>query len=121
MLHFLPLADAEPATPAPYAEAMARLASVRQALRLVDMTAGAEAPAAPEEMDFAQVWPAASPATIRCFDARTSGTANGAAAGLEAMLELQTMGRRPNPAAVAVLSEEIRDGLDEIARLFANR
>ena len=119
MLHFLPVVDADPVTPAPYAEAVARLASIRQALRLVDMTAGA--PEAPTDSDFAEVWPTAAPATIRAFEARTSRTANGAAAGLETMLELQADGRSANPAAVAILSEDIRDGLEEIARLFASR
>ena len=121
MLHFLPISDAEQVTPAPYAEAVARLASVRQALRLIDMTTGAPAPATPTEMDFAQVWPTAAPSTVRAFDARTTRTANGAAAGLEAMVELQNAGGTTNHAAVAALSEEIRDGLEEIARLFANR
>lgn len=121
MLHFLPVHDAESVTPAPYAEAVARLASVRQALRLIDMTSGAQVPVTPTEMDFAQVWPAAAPATVRAFDARTTRTANGAMAGLEAMVELQTVGQTVNPAAVAVLSDEIRDGLEEIARLFASR
>ena len=121
MLHFLPVHDAESVTPAPYAEAVARLASVRQALRLIDMTAGAQVTATPTETDFAQVWPAAAPATIRTFNARTSRTANGAAAGLETMVELQTLGQTVNPAAVVVLSDEIRDGLEEIARLFNNR
>ena len=121
MLHFLPVHDAESVTPAPYAEAIARLASVRQALRLIDMTAGAQVPTTPTEIDFAQVWPAAAPSTMRAYDARTSRTANGAAAGLEAMVELQTSGQAVNPAAVAVLSDEIREGLEEIARLFASR
>jgi hypothetical protein len=121
MLHFLPIVDAESVTPAPYAEAVARLASVRQALRLIDMTAGAQAPATPTDRDFAQVWPVAAPSTVRAFNAWTSRTANGAAAGLEAMVDLQNAGGAANPAAVAVLSEEIRNGLEDIARLFADR
>jgi hypothetical protein len=121
MLHFLPIDEAEPVRPAAYAEAVARLASVRQALRLVDMTAGAAATPVPTEADFAQVWPAAAPATVRTYNARTSRTANGAAAGLEAILGLQSRGHAPNPAAVAVLSDDIREGLEEIALLFANR
>ena len=52
MLHFLPVHDAESVTPAPYAEAVARLASVRQALRLIDMTSGAQVPVTPTEMEY---------------------------------------------------------------------
>jgi hypothetical protein len=37
------------------------------------------------------------------------------------MVDLQSAGRAANPAAVAVLSEEIRSGLEDIARLFADR
>ena len=43
MLHFFPNDSAEPVTGAPYAEAVARLASIRRALSLVeDFSGGAE-------------------------------------------------------------------------------
>ena len=78
MIHFLPESPAE-TRPAPYAEAVARLASIRQALRLVEQFEGEERNPAIEVGDgddrIAAAWPTAKEAARRCFAARSERTA----------------------------------------------
>ena len=52
----------------------------------------------------------------RCLGERSARTAGAAAAGIELIL-----GGEPNRAAVEVLAEDIRAGLEDIERLFAGR
>jgi hypothetical protein len=120
MLHFLPESNATPLdVPAPYSEAVARLASVRKALRLVEMFEGKPARPVGDEIRFEQVWPL-PPAGQRCLERRSAAAAAAAEAGLETMLGADT-GRAPHPAAVAVLSDEIARGIADIEALFARR
>ena len=120
MLHF---ASAQPldSAPQPYAEALARLASIRHTLRLVDPFAGGPAsdPSADEEIGMA--WESASESKRRCFDARSERVIAGTAAGLEALLGEQAEGRQPNPAASRRIAEEIRAGLSDVSRLMFGR
>ena len=121
MLHLAPVPhiDESPRTdPQPYAEAMARLASIRHALRLVDPFGGGPASDPEHDEQMATAWGGASKATNRCFDSRTSRTASAAAAGLEAVLAERAVGREPNAAASQKLSEEIRIGLEDVSRLM---
>jgi hypothetical protein len=120
MLHLLPVPQADdspPSTPQPYAEALARLASIRHALRLVDPFGGGPA-SDPADDDDAAAWSGASKTQWRCLDNRTDRTANGAAAGLEALLAERAAGREPNAAASHQLAEEIRRGLEDVSRLM---
>ena len=121
MLHLAPVPtfdDSPQPAPQPYAEALARLASIRHALRLVDPFGGG--PASDPEVDeqLAASWSRASKATNRCFDGRTSRTASAAAAGLEALLAERATGREPHAAASETLSEEIRLGLEDVCKLM---
>ena len=115
MIHFLPDSSSATETGAPYAEAVARLASIRQALRLVEMMEGRPARPA-QEIEFEQVLPPLSDAARRCLDERSVRTAGAAAAGLELILSGEA-----NRAAVDVLADDIRSGLEDIERLFAGR
>jgi len=122
MIHFLPESPAQTA-PAPYAEAVARLASIRQALRLVekfegDRTSPATSPANVDER-IAAAWPTAKEAIRRCFTARSERTANAAAAGLEVLLSQRVESGAPNPASVEHLADAIRGGIDDLDRLLA--
>ena len=130
MIHFIPESNAEPlgeaqATPGgpgaagPYAEAVARLASIRQALACVEQFAGDQPSESMAEVKLAAVWPVASPAQQRCYDARSARAASGAAAGLEAMVAQQGEGSIPNPAAVARLKHELGTGIESIDQLFS--
>ena len=122
MLHFVPIPELDESprsAPQPYAEALARLASIRHALRLVDPFGGGPA-SDPEDDDnaIAETWSRAGNATNRCFDGRTERTASAAAAGLEALLAERSAGREPNAAASHRLAEEIRLGLEDVSRLM---
>ena len=121
MLHFLPESNATPlGAPAPYSEAVARLASVRKALRLVEMFEGKPARPVGDEVQFEQAWPL-PPTAQRCLERRSVAAAAAAEAGLETLLGAEAEGRAPHPAAIAVLSEDIARGIADIEALFALR
>jgi hypothetical protein len=114
MLHL----TAQPAleeTPLGYAETVARLASVRHALRLVAPFAGGPAPDLPEDGEIAAAWEAADESRQRLFDRRSAGMVSAAAAGIEALLIESQDGREPNASASQALVDEIRRELREVA------
>lgn len=117
MLHLVPVPQVDE-PPEAYAEALARLASIRHALRLVDPFGGGPASDPSDDDQIAASWSAAGKAQTRCFDGRTVRTAGAAAAGLEALLGEQAAGRDPNEAASRELAEEIRRGLEDVSRLM---
>ena len=117
MLHFVPVPQVDD-VPQPYAEAVARLASIRHALRLVDPFGGGPASDPSNDDRIAASWGDASKAQSRRFDDRTACTAGAAAAGLDALLSERAAGRKPNEAASRQLAEEIRRGLEDVSRLM---
>ena len=120
MLHFIPEStETASPLPGPYAEAVARLASIRQALACVEQVAGNEPSTRDSEARLAVMWPGVSPVAKRCFDARSARVAAGAAAGLEAIAVQHDAGSAANAAAVDKLSEELRHGLDGLDALFS--
>ena len=125
MIHFIPESPDEaselPATEAlgPYAEAVARLASIRPALACVEQFSG-EAPSdSMAEAKLAAAWPGASAAARRVYDARSTRTAAAAAAGLEALAKLHEGGREPHAATLERLKRELSDGVESIDLLFS--
>ena len=120
MLHLVPVSQAD-ARPEPYSEALARLASIRHALRLVDPFGGGPASDPCDDDQVAASWSEASRAKARCLDGRTARTASATAAGLEALLGEQEAGRDPNEAASRELADEIRRGLEDVSRLMHRR
>ena len=115
MIHFVPDSASQPVQ-APYAEAIARLAGLRQALRLVEDMAGmAPSPANNENQvatldgEARKVW----------FDARSARAVAGSAAGLEAIAELNADGGQPHPAAAERLARDIRDRLEELGAVLS--
>lgn len=115
MIHLVPQTDAE-ASPV-YAEAVARLASVRHALRLVDGGFGA-GPEDDLQSDVATAWPQTGEARRRWFDRRSSRLVGTAAAGIEALLSERHMGREPNREASRTLVDEIRRELRDVAGII---
>ena len=113
MLHFVPDPQSFE-SPEPYAEAVARLAGIRHALRLVDPFGGGPAPDLDE--NIGEAWGAAPYAKRRCFDNRTGRVIAATAEGLEALLGERSAGREPNSAASAEIAEEIRRGLRDASR-----
>jgi hypothetical protein len=115
MLHLFPESTTE-LPGQPYAEAVSRLASIRHALRLVDPFGGGPASDFDSDAEIAAVWPQASEAKRRSFDARTARLASGTASGLEALLAERSAGREPHQAASAAMVEEIRRSLEDVSR-----
>ena len=116
MIHFVP--DSAHATAqAPYAEAIARLSGLRQALAVLEgMTGVSPAP-----------WPHAADTTTSIegearkawFDARSARAVAGSAAGLEAIAQLTTDGQEPHPAAAEMLAGHIRSRLEELGAVLS--
>ncbi|HVF37927.1 MAG TPA: hypothetical protein VNA29_08320 [Sphingomicrobium sp.] len=120
MIHFIPESP-ETVTEAqgPYAEAVARLASIREALACVEQFSGDEPGDCMAEAKLAAGWPVASPAHQRVYEARSARTAAAAAAGLEAIAGRKDAGGEPNPAAVARLKRELGEGIASVDQLFS--
>jgi hypothetical protein len=114
MLHLksVPVTESQPQ---PYAEAVARLASVRHALRLVDggFTAGPEGDC---DDAVAAEWDEAGEAKRRTFDTRSSQLVGATAAGVEALLHERQNGREPHEEASQALVDQIRRELAEVAK-----
>jgi hypothetical protein len=125
MIHFIPESADEvselSATEAlgPYAEAISRLASIRQALACVEQFSGEAPSESMAEAKLAAAWPGASVARRRVYDARSTRTAAAAAAGLEALAKLHEDGREPHAATLDRLKRELRDGVETIDLLFS--
>jgi hypothetical protein len=115
MLHLLPDSAPRP-RPEPYAEAVARLASVRHALRLVDPHGGGPASDLEDDDAVAAAWDGANDAKRRSFDKRSSKLVGATAAGVEALLAEQQKGNEPNEEASKLLVEQIRRELAEVAK-----
>jgi len=117
MIHFQPEATIDPA---PYAEAVNRLRSVRKALALVEMFEGRPR-RDPDSIGFEALLPSESSALQACADSRSIGAAGAAAAGIEALLGTEAAGEKTHPSALAVLSDTLRRDLASIEGLFAGR
>ena len=115
MIHFVPDSEARELK-APYAEAIARLAGLRQALTLVEGMAGLE-PSPPANEN--QVATLAGEARKARFDTRSARAVAGSAAGLEAIAELHAEGGQPHPAAAELLARDIRVRLEELGAILS--
>ena len=120
MIHFIPESpETASELPGPYAEAVARLASIRQALACVEQFCGEEPTDSMAEAKLAAAWPAASAAKQRVYDARSARIAAAAAAGLEALAAQHEAGLQPHPQAIERLKRELGQGVDSIDLLFS--
>ena len=108
-----------PGAAGPYAEAVARLASIRQALACVEQFSGDETSDSMAEAKLAAAWPVASAAKQRVYEKRSLRAAAAAAAGLEALSTLHQNGKEPHAAALDRLKRELRDGVGDIDLLFS--
>ena len=125
MIHFLPESfeqSTEAQSPpdlGPYAEAVGRLASIRQALACIEQFAGETPSDSMAEAKLAAGWPNASPAKRRVYDARSAKVAAAAAAGVELIASSQEAGKEPHAAAIERLRRELGDGVGAIDQLFS--
>ena len=117
MLHLFPDA-ASNSRPQPYAEAVGRLASVRQALRLVDPFAGGPASDLDDDASMAAAWHDVGDARRRLFGSRSAQLVGATAAGVEALLNERELGREPHPEASNALVEQIRRELATVSRII---
>ena len=115
MIHFVPDSEARELQ-APYAEAIARLAGLRQALNLVEGMAGLD-PSPPANEN--RVATLEGEARKAWFDARSARAVAGSAAGLEAIAELNAEGGTANPAAAELLARDIRVRLEELGAVLS--
>src|ERR687889_1534085 len=114
MLHVAPVPQIDDgALPA---DALAKLAGIRHALRLVDPFGGGPASDPSNDGDIAAAWAVASKASNRRVDETTLHTAGAASAGLDALLAARASGHEPDHAASGQLGEEIRRGLEDVSR-----
>ena len=114
MIHFVP--DSSQPVQAPYAEAVARLAGLRQALRLVEDMAGLPPSAPVNENKVATL---DGDARRSWFDDRSARAVAGSAAGLEAIAVLNAEGGQPHTAAAERLARDIRDRLEELGAVLS--
>ena len=120
MIHFIPESPEEASElPGPYAEAVARLASIRQALACVEQFSGVEASDSMAEAKLAAAWPGASPAKQRVYEARSLKAAAAAASGLETLASLHQEGKEPHSAALERLKRDLKNGIGDIDLLFS--
>ena len=120
MIHFLPESpELCSELPGPYAEAVSRLASIRQALACVEQFSGDMPSESMAEAKLAAVWPSASPARQRVYDSRSARVASAAAAGLDALAQQQDRGEEINRSALQRLKSELSAGVEAIDQLFS--
>ena len=122
MIHFIPESPAPAEADAqdtPYAQAVARLASIQRALTCVSAMNGEATPYRDSEARLALGFPGSPPSTQRAFDLRSAKVAGGAAAGIAAVAALAASGREPNPAALARLTAEIEADMNGLDLLFS--
>ena len=120
MIHFIPESpEAASELPGPYAEAVTRLASIRQALACVEQFSGEDPSDSMAEARLAAAWPGASAAKQRVYDARSARAAAAAAAGLEALAALHEGGKMPHGQALERLKRELKDDVESIDLLFS--
>jgi hypothetical protein len=117
MLTLLPESAPQP-RPEPYAEAVARLATVRHALRLVDPFGGGPASDIADDTAIADGWDRADVPRRRWFDARSGRLVEATAAGVEALLSTKQAGREPNEEASKALVDQIRRELAEVSKVM---
>jgi hypothetical protein len=115
MIHFVPDSASQPVQ-APYAEAVARLAGLRQALRLVEDMAGMAPTPFGDENQLATL---GGEARKSWFDDRSARAVAGSAAGLEAIAALNAEGGQPHPAAAERLARDIRERLEELGAVLS--
>jgi hypothetical protein len=117
MLHLFPDAATD-SRPQAYAEAIGRLASVRQALRLVDPFAGGPASDLDHDATMAAAWHDAGDAKRRLFGNRSAQLVGATAAGVVALLNERERGHQPHAEASNALVEQIRRELAAVSSLI---
>ena len=117
MLHLFPDAASD-SRPKAYDEAVSRLASVRQALRLVDPFGAGPASDLDEDANIAAAWHDSSDARRKLFGNRSAQLVGATAAGVEALLDERQRGREAHEEASKALVDQIRRELQTVASII---
>ena len=117
MLHLFPDAASD-SRPKAYEEAVSRLASVRQALRLVDPFGGGPASDLDEDANIAAAWHDAGDAKRKLFGNRSAQLVGATAAGVEALPDARPRGREPHEEASKALVDQIRREMAAVSRII---
>ena len=116
MLHLFAQAQAPQPSERLHPEPVTRLASLRNALRVVDQFGGG--PASDLDDEISARWESADEAARRCFDRRSAELVGVAAAGLEAVSFQREMGLDASVTALRVIAGELKSGLQDLERIF---
>jgi hypothetical protein len=116
MLHLFAEAQAPQPSERLHPEPVTRLASLRNALSVVDEFGGG--PASDFDDRAAEAWDGAGDPRKRCFDRRSAELVAVATAGLEAVSFQQEQGLDASLAALRVIADELRTGLQDLERIF---
>ena len=116
MLHLSPESPVPDSPERLHPEPVTRLASLRNALRVVDEFGGGPAPDFDDEA--AESWNDSSEAARRCFDRRSAELVAVATAGLDAVSFQREQGLDASVAALRVIAGELRTGLQDLERIF---
>ena len=98
-------------------EPVTRLASLRNALRVVDDFGGGPAPDFDD--DASERWESAGEAAKRCFDRRSAELVAVASAGLETVSFQRDKGLDTSVAALRVIADELKAGLRDLERVLS--
>lgn len=116
MLHLFAEVPAPQPAERLHPEPVTRLASIRNALRVVDEFGGGPAP--DFDSEAADAWESASEPAKRCFDRSSAELISAATAGLEAVSFQRERGVDASVAALRVIADELRGGLQDLERIF---
>ena len=116
MLHLFAEAPAPQPSERLHPEPVTRLASLRNALRVVDQFGGG--PASDMDDEISERWESADEAAKRCFDRRSAELVSEATAGLEAVSFQREQGLEASVAAMRVIADELKAGLKDLERIF---
>ena len=117
MLHLFAQAPAPQPSERLHPEPVTRLASLRNALRVVDDFGGG--PASDMDDELSERWESAGEAARRCFDRRSAELVGAATAGLEAVSFQRDRGTDASVAALRVIAEELKTGLRDLERVLS--
>jgi hypothetical protein len=118
MLHLFAQAPAPQPAERLHPEPVTRLASVRNALRVVDEFGGGPA----DDLDdrISARWESADGAARRCFDRRSAELIAVATVGLEAVSFQREQGLDASVTALRVIADELKTGLADLQRILSH-
>jgi hypothetical protein len=116
MLHLFAEAPAPQPSERIHPEPVTRLASLRNALRVVDEFGGG--PADDFDDQVSARWESADEAAKRCFDRRSAELVAVAATGLDAVSFQREQGLDASVTALRVIADELKTGLQDLERIF---